>query len=64
MGVSGWPIVGPAGYAARLDSATAPDEAQALAALWTQAQELGNQSLREAQAAWDVERAELEQMRK
>lgn len=36
---------------------------QALAALWLQAQELANQSLREAHSAWDAERAELEQMR-
>lgn len=36
---------------------------QAIAQLWTQAQELANQSLREAQSAWDAERAELDQMR-
>ena len=36
---------------------------QAIAQLWTQAQELANQSLREAQSAWDGERAELDQMR-
>lgn len=36
---------------------------QAVAMLWTQAQELANRSLREAQAAWDTERAELDQMR-
>ena len=35
----------------------------AVAQLWTQAQELANQSLREAQSAWDAERAELDQMR-
>ena len=35
----------------------------AIAQLWTQAQELANQSLREAQSAWDAERAELDQMR-
>lgn len=36
---------------------------QAIAQLWTQAQELANQSLREAQSAWDAERVELDQMR-
>lgn len=36
---------------------------QAIAALWTQAQALANASLREAQAGWDAERAELEQLR-
>lgn len=36
---------------------------QAIAQLWTQAQELANQSLREAQSAWDAERLELDQMR-
>ena len=36
---------------------------QAIAQLWTQAQELANQSLREAQSAWDAERTELDQMR-
>lgn len=36
---------------------------QAVAQLWTQAQELANQSLREAQSAWDAERTELDQMR-
>ena len=36
---------------------------QAIAQLWTQAQELANQSLREAQSAWDAERGELDQMR-
>jgi len=35
----------------------------AVAQLWTQAQELANQSLREAQSAWDAERAELDQLR-
>ena len=35
----------------------------AIAQLWTQAQELANQSLREAQSAWDAERAELDQLR-
>src|SRR5690606_1697590 len=35
----------------------------AIAQLGTQAQELANQSLREAQSAWDAERAELDQMR-
>ena len=35
----------------------------AVAQLWTQAQELANQSLREAQSAWDAERTELDQMR-
>lgn len=35
----------------------------ALAALWQQAQELANESLRAAQAAWDIERAELDAMR-
>lgn len=36
---------------------------QAIAQLWTQAQELANQSLREAQSAWDAERTELDQLR-
>tara|TARA_R110001583_G_scaffold195554_1_gene376088 strand:+ start:21667 stop:22581 length:915 start_codon:yes stop_codon:yes gene_type:complete len=36
---------------------------QAVAQLWTQAQDLANRSLREAQSAWDAERAELDQMR-
>ena len=36
---------------------------QAVAQLWTQAQELANQSLREAQSAWDAERTELDQLR-
>jgi len=36
---------------------------QAVAQLWTQAQDLANQSLREAQSAWDTERGELDQMR-
>jgi len=35
----------------------------ALVALWQQAQELANESLRAAQAAWEVERAELDGMR-
>eukprot|EP01133_Synstelium_polycarpum_P029262 gene29262-35778_t len=35
----------------------------ALAALWQQAQELANESLRAAQAAWETERAELDTMR-
>ncbi|WP_347987726.1 DNA-binding protein [Methylomonas sp. AM2-LC] len=36
---------------------------QMLVALWTQAQELANESLRTAQSAWDTERAELDEMR-
>lgn len=36
---------------------------QALAALWLQAQELANESLRTAQTAWETERAELDAMR-
>jgi hypothetical protein len=36
---------------------------QVLVALWTQAQELANGSLRTAQSAWDAERAELDEMR-
>lgn len=36
---------------------------QAMAALWTQAQELANESLRTAQTAWEAERAELDAMR-
>ncbi len=36
---------------------------QVLVALWTQAQELANESLRTAQSAWDAERAELDEMR-
>lgn len=35
----------------------------ALASLWQQAQELANESLRAAQAAWETERAELDTMR-
>ena len=35
----------------------------ALVALWQQAQELANESLRAAQAAWETERAELDGMR-
>ena len=37
--------------------------AAAVAAIWLQAQELANESLRNAQAAWEVERGELEAMR-
>ena len=37
--------------------------AAAVAALWLNATELANQSLRSAQAAWDKERAELDDMR-
>ncbi|MBI0995438.1 KfrA protein [Escherichia coli] len=37
--------------------------AVALAALWQQAQELANESLQAAQAAWEAERAELDAMR-
>lgn len=36
---------------------------QVLAALWAQAQDLANESLRAAQSAWDVERTELDEMR-
>jgi chromosome segregation ATPase len=36
---------------------------QALAALWMQAQELANESLRTAQTAWETERGELDAMR-
>lgn len=35
----------------------------ALAELWQQAQELANESLQAAQAAWEIERAELDTMR-
>ena len=35
----------------------------AVAAIWLQAQELANESLRSAQAAWGVERGELDAMR-
>lgn len=35
----------------------------AVAAIWQQAQELANESLRNAQAAWETERAELDGMR-
>src|SRR5476651_1468215 len=35
----------------------------ALSALWTEAQELANESLNIAQAAWDAERAEAEKLR-
>jgi chromosome segregation ATPase len=37
--------------------------AAALSALWTEAQELANESLNVAQAAWDAERAEAEKLR-
>lgn len=45
-----------------------PDEVtragtEALSALWRQAQDLANQSLRAAQAGWEAERQELDQMR-
>jgi chromosome segregation ATPase len=36
---------------------------QALIALWTQAQDLANESLKTAQSAWDAERTELDDMR-
>ncbi len=36
---------------------------QVLASLWSQAQELANESLRTAQAAWEAERLELDEMR-
>jgi len=36
---------------------------QALSALWSEAQELANESLNIAQAAWDAERAEAEKLR-
>ncbi len=36
----------------------------ALATIWLQAQELANESLRSAQAAWELERGELDAMRK
>lgn len=36
----------------------------AVVAIWTQAQELANESLRAAQAGWEAERAELDAMRK
>ena len=35
----------------------------AVAAIWLQAQELANESLHNAQAAWEVERGELDAMR-
>jgi chromosome segregation ATPase len=35
----------------------------ALATLWSEAQELANESLRTAQAAWDIERGEADKMR-
>lgn len=37
--------------------------AEAVAALWSQAQELANESLRTAQAAWDAERQKLDELR-
>jgi DNA repair exonuclease SbcCD ATPase subunit len=37
--------------------------AAALSTLWTEAQELANESLNVAQAAWDAERAEAEKLR-
>ncbi len=47
---------------------TVPDAVQeasaaAVASIWLQAQELANESLRNAQAAWEVERGELDAMR-
>ena len=36
---------------------------QVMVTLWTQAQELANESLRSAQSAWDAERTELDEMR-
>lgn len=47
---------------------TVPESVQqassvAVAAIWLQAQELANESLRSAQAAWGVERGELDAMR-
>lgn len=36
---------------------------QALAALWLQAQELANENLRTAQAAWETERTEMDALR-
>jgi chromosome segregation ATPase len=36
---------------------------QALAALWMQAQQLANESLQAAQAAWEVERSQLDTLR-
>ena len=38
-------------------------QSAALSALWTEAQELANDSLNVAQAAWDAERAEAEKLR-
>lgn len=56
-------IAKPAPVAIAVPEVIAQASQQALAQLWTQAQELANESLRSAQAAWDSERAELEQMR-
>jgi len=46
-----------------IPEAVQTSNSQALAALWLQAQELANDNLRSAQAAWETERAEMDAMR-
>ena len=49
--------------AVRVPDAVVQANHQLLTALWTQAQELANDSLRAAQSGWDSERTELDDMR-
>ena len=49
--------------ALRVPDAVVQANNQLLTALWTQAQELANDSLRAAQSGWDSERTELDDMR-
>ncbi|MGD0960838.1 MAG: DNA-binding protein [Methylomonas sp.] len=49
--------------AVRVPDAVVQANHQLLTALWTQAQELANDSLRAAQSGWDNERTELDDMR-
>jgi len=49
--------------AVTIPEAVAQANTVALAALWSQAQALANESLRSAQASWEVERGELDAMR-
>lgn len=56
-------IAKPALVAVSVPEVVAQASGQLLAQLWTQAQDLANESLRTAQASWEAERVELEQMR-
>ena len=56
-------IAKPALVAVTVPEVVAQASGQLLAQLWTQAQDLANESLRTAQASWEAERVELEQMR-